>query len=76
MGQAKVPPLEAAQVERTLKPLFNPRYSKPKDHYEITRSTTGHFVRLIYWPNAFEYFVVTRSTAGVFAASAGKSSNG
>ena len=27
---------------------------------------------MTYWPNAFEYFTVTRSTAGLFAASAGK----
>ena len=72
MGLAGVPPMEAAQVERTLRPLFNPRYSKPKHSYEIIRSTSGHFIQMTYRPNAFEYFVVTRSTSGVFAASAGK----
>ena len=58
MAQAKVPPLEAAQVERTLKPLFNPKRSNEKDRYEIALSTAGHFVRLTYWPNSFKFFSV------------------
>lgn len=72
LGAAGIPPFESAQVERTLKPLFNPRTSKARDRFEILRSTGGHFVQMTYWPNAFEFFTVTRSTSGIFAAKAGK----
>src|SRR5438552_11023032 len=72
LGNAGVPPLESAQVERTLKPLFNPRYSKAQDKYEVQMSTTGHLVQMTYWPNSFQYFTVKRSTDGVFSASTAK----
>src|ERR1019366_10379288 len=72
LTRAEVPPLESAQVQRTLKPLFNPRYSKAQDKYEVTKSTTGHFIQMIYWPNSFQYFTVSRSSTGVFAAAPGK----
>jgi peptidase M23-like protein/cell shape-determining metallopeptidase Csd3-like protein len=72
LGQSGVIPLESAQVERTLRPLFNPRYSKSRDKYEIVRSTAGHFIQMTYWPNSFQFFTVTRSSTGVFAASVGK----
>jgi hypothetical protein len=72
MGLAHIPPFEAAQVERTLKPLFKPQHSRSSDRYEIIRSTNNHFVKMTYWPTSFNYFTVTRSTSGVFAAGAGK----
>jgi murein DD-endopeptidase MepM/ murein hydrolase activator NlpD len=72
LGQTGIPPTESAQVQITLKPLFNPRYSKAKDKYEVVRSTTGHFVQLTYWPNSFDYFTVTRSTSGMLSAAKGK----
>ncbi len=72
LGRAGVPPLESAQVERTLKPIFNPRYSKAQDRYEVTKSTSGHLIQMIYWPNSFQYFTVTRSSSGIFAAAPGK----
>lgn len=72
LGLAGVLPLESIQVERTLRPLFNPRTSKATDRYEVIRSTTGSFRRLTYWPNSFEYFAVERSSTGVLAARAAK----
>src|SRR5882762_4545074 len=45
LGSAGVPPLESAQVERTLKPLYNPRYSKAQDKYEVLMSTSGHLAQ-------------------------------
>src|SRR5205807_4073021 len=63
LGQAGLIPVESAQVERTLRPLFNPRFSKAKDRYEIVRSTAGHFVQMTYWPNSFEFFTVLRSSS-------------
>jgi hypothetical protein len=72
LAQAEIPPLEAAEVERTLKPLFNPRRSQARDHFEIVRSTAGHFLKLVYWPNAFESFIVTRAPSGAWAAAGAK----
>jgi murein DD-endopeptidase MepM/ murein hydrolase activator NlpD len=72
LGLAGVRPIESAQVQKTLNPLFNVRHSNPKDHFEITLSTTGHLLQLVYWPNSFEYFTVTRSSAGLFSATSGK----
>ena len=72
LGNAGVVPLEAAQIERAMKPVFNPRNSQEKDHYEIHRSTDGHFHQLIYWPKVFrdfEYVTVRTSTGGPFIAS-------
>jgi murein DD-endopeptidase MepM/ murein hydrolase activator NlpD len=72
LGRAHVPPFEETQVEKALNPLFNVRHSKSKDRYEIRLSTSGHFIQMTYWANAFEYFTVTRSSAGVFAANSAK----
>jgi len=72
LGASGVPAIEAAQIERTLKPLFNPRYSKARDYYQVQVSTAHHFVQMTYWPNSFDYFTVIRSSTGTFTASAGK----
>jgi murein DD-endopeptidase MepM/ murein hydrolase activator NlpD len=70
MRQAGVRALEAAQVERVLRPLFDVRRSKQKDRYEIALSTTGYLLQFTYWPNNFQYFTVARTTTGALAASA------
>lgn len=72
LGRAGVRPLEASQVELTIKPFVNPHMSKAKDRYEIARSTTGQFVQLTYWPNSFEFVTVARSASGLMTARAAK----
>lgn len=67
LARSGVIPIESSQVERALKPLFNPRYSRVADRYEVARSTSGHFRRLAYWPSSFEYFVVERSSVGAYS---------
>jgi len=72
LGKAGVLPLESAQVERTIKPIFNPRLSQARDRYEIIRSTAGHFIKMTYWPNPFQSYTVNRTTAGIFSAATQK----
>jgi len=72
LGQTGLSAMDISQVERALRPLFNPRYSKPKDVYEVRLSTTGQFHKLTYWPTPFEYFTVARSSSGMMEASASK----
>jgi murein DD-endopeptidase MepM/ murein hydrolase activator NlpD len=58
MRRAGVAPQLAAQIERTLRPVFNPRRARPEHVYEIIRSSEGRFEGLLLWPNAFEYYRV------------------
>src|SRR5262249_34866162 len=56
------------QIQRTLASVFNPRFARPSDKYELFLSSAGDFVRLRYWPNAFAYYEVVRSTTGDLSA--------
>jgi murein DD-endopeptidase MepM/ murein hydrolase activator NlpD len=60
--------LDAFQIERSLKPVFNIRHAKSQHHFEILRSTSGVFLEMKYWPDEFSYFEVVRSSQAVFSA--------
>lgn len=50
-----------AELARAMKPHWDPKYSRPQDRYEISRSTAGSFLSLRYWVNNFDYVDVTRA---------------
>jgi len=60
--QSGVPPTEETQLERALKPFVNPRHSKATDRYEIYVSSGLGLSRLTYWPDAFQFYCVERSS--------------
>ncbi len=57
-----------SRLEKTLRPLFDPRHAKASDRYEIFRSTGHDFIRMHYWPDAFEYYQVTQGSSATLMA--------
>ena len=69
MSQAGVNALVTSQVERALKPLFNPHSSKPTDHFLIERSTSGQSHRIAILAHSVRIFTIDRRATGDFTAS-------
>ncbi len=55
---------EVHAILNSFHPVYNLRYSRVGDPYEIYRSTSGKFVRLHYWVDPINYYAVTASTQG------------
>jgi hypothetical protein len=58
MRLAGIAPQDAVQIERTLRPVFNPRRVRAEHVYEVVQSTDGRFEQLLLWPNPFEHYRV------------------
>lgn len=67
--RAKAVPLDAYNAQQSLNKLFKLRYAQPDHQYELWTSTSRAVVRFVYRPNAFETFVVLRSSGNIFVAS-------
>ena len=75
LGQAfersKMSARDAYASQRALNTVFRVRAAQAHHRYEIWTTTAGAMVRLVYWPNEFEFYSVERSSAGILVPGQG-----
>lgn len=68
LQRAGVDASDIAATQTSVKSLLNLRRVMANDRYEVTRSTSGHLLRLLYWPNSFEHITVEEGPNGTYQA--------
>ncbi len=58
----------SAEIITHLSKVFNPRYCKPGDNYEVSVDTAGQWQRFLYHPHGMDFYAVERSSTGIVAA--------
>src|SRR3989339_213377 len=52
------------EITKALSGVFNPRYCRPGDYYEVRLDTAGRWQSFDYYPYGLAYYTVERSSAG------------
>lgn len=66
LARSSVSPAEIGAIQTSIKTHLNLRRVMANDRYEVTRSTSGHLLKLMYWQNSFEHITVEEAPNGGF----------